>query len=167
MIVDNFLLEPGPVIPNNPLLPVIAYRQAIGESDDRASAFEAVFARHGWQGVWRNGIYDYHHYHSRAHEVLGIARGGGRVLLGGPGGLEFAVTAGDCLLLPAGTGHCRISATPDFLVIGAYPPGQRADIQTEPPTPSMLDAIRDCPLPTHDPVDDVDHALERLWRRTP
>lgn len=166
MIVESFLLEPGPVVPNNPDLPVIVYRQAIGATDDRAAAFEAAFARNGWQGTWRNGIYDYHHYHSRAHEVLGIACGSGRVMLGGPGGMEFTVTAGDCLLLPAGTGHCRLCASADFLVVGAYPPGQHADMQKQAPTEEILDAIRNCPLPARDPVNDPDAALARLWRKS-
>jgi uncharacterized protein YjlB len=165
MIVESHMLEAGPVIPNNPVLPVIVYRQAIRQEGDRAAAFEAAFARNGWQGTWRNGIYDYHHYHSGAHEVLGIARGTGRVLLGGPGGMEFAIAAGDCLVLPAGTGHCRLSASPDFLVIGAYPPGQHADMQVNAPTDAMLLAIRHCPLPERDPVDASEDTLTRLWQQ--
>lgn len=166
MIVEHFLLPAGPVIPNNPDLPVIVYRQAIIGDADRASGFETAFARNGWQGTWRNGIYDYHHYHSSAHEVLGIARGQGKVMLGGPGGMEFVVAVGDCLLLPAGTGHCRLSASADFLVIGAYPPGQHVDMQTEAPKSATFQAIRDCPLPARDPVDDADGALTKLWRKT-
>ena len=166
MIVESFLLGPGPAVPNNPELPVIVYRQALGAGIDRATAFEATFARNGWQGSWRNGIYDYHHYHSRAHEVLGIARGRGRVMLGGPGGMDLAVAAGDCLLLPAGTGHCRLFASADFLVVGAYPPGQHADMQSQPATAALLRAIGDCPLPDRDPVDDPDAPLTRLWRKS-
>jgi len=79
MIVEHFLLPPGAVIPNNPDLPVLTYRQAIVTEGDRAAEFEAAFKRNGWQGTWRNGIYDYHHYHSGAHEALGIARGHGEV----------------------------------------------------------------------------------------
>lgn len=165
MIVEHFLLPPGAVIPNNPDLPVLAYRQAIVTEGDRASEFEAAFKRNGWQGTWRNGIYDYHHYHSGAHEALGIARGHGEVVLGGPGGLEFAVTAGDCLLLPAGTGHCLLSASSDFLVIGAYPPHQHTDMQTTAPDADKLTAIRHCPLPDRDPVDDADDAVSKYWRK--
>ena len=69
MIVDSFLLDPGPEVPNNPELPVIVYRQAVDAGSDRATAFETTFAQNGWQGIWRNGIYDYHHYHSGAHEA--------------------------------------------------------------------------------------------------
>ena len=165
MIVEHFLLPPGPLIPNNPDLPVIIYRQSVAGESDRATAFEATFERNGWRGIWRNGIYDYHHYHSGAHELLGIAGGKGEVVLGGPGGMEFAVAAGDCLLLPAGTGHCLLSADSDFLVIGAYPAGQHADMQTTSPDEGKLKAIRDCPLPDRDPVDGAGSALAKLWRK--
>ena len=164
MIVEHFLLPAGPVVPNNPELPVIVYRQAVAEDGDRATAFEAAFKRNGWQGTWRNGIFSYHHYHSGAHEVLGIARGSGQVMLGGPGGMEFTVAAGDCMLLPAGTGHCRLSASTDFLVIGAYPPGQHADMQIDAPDEHKMQAIRDCPLPDRDPVDDAAGALAGFWK---
>lgn len=163
MIVESYHLESGAIIPNNPRLPVILYRQAFTDTGSLAQAFERAFSAHGWQSIWRNGIYDYHHYHSRAHEVLGIARGKGEVILGGPSGRKFTVHAGDCLLLPAGTGHCRLSASPDFLVIGAYPPGQHADMQMGAADASMLAAIRNCPLPEDDPVEGADGALSRLW----
>lgn len=164
MIVESFFLAPGATVPTNNDLPVIAYRRVFHGENDHARAFEAAFAGNGWQGLWRNGIYDYHHYHSGAHEVLGIARGHARIVLGGPEGREVAVTSGDCLLLPAGTGHCRISASPDLLVIGGYPPGQRADMQSGPVDATMLEAIRNCPLPEHDPVGNEEDGVAKLWR---
>ncbi|MBX9457312.1 MAG: cupin domain-containing protein [Rhizobium sp.] len=114
MIVEHFTLQPGVSTPNNATLPVMLYRRVLDGVDDMADAFETAFRRQGWAGIWHNGIFDYHHYHSRAHEALGIARGHGRVMLGGPGGGECRVGAGDCLLLPAGTGHCRIASSADF-----------------------------------------------------
>jgi uncharacterized protein YjlB len=86
---------------------------------DPAAVIEDLFEANGWGDTWRDGIYDYVHYHSRIHEVLGISRGTGRVRFGGRKGRIFTLKAGDVAILPAGTGHQRLSASDDFLVIGA------------------------------------------------
>jgi mannose-6-phosphate isomerase-like protein (cupin superfamily) len=52
---------------------------------------------------WRDGIYDWIHYHSRTHEVLGIARGSAKAQFGGPKGRTVTLKAGDAAILPAGT----------------------------------------------------------------
>ena len=117
MNVETIFLARHGWVPNNPRLPVLIYRDAIGSVADSATEFEGRFARHGWTGVWRNGIFDYHHYHTGAHEVLGIAAGSARVVIGGPGGAELDIQVGDCLLLPAGTGHCLLKGDDNFLVI--------------------------------------------------
>lgn len=110
------------------------------------------------------GIFDYHHYHTGAHEVLGIAAGSARVVIGGPGGAELDIQVGDCLLLPAGTGHCLLKGDENFLVIGAYPPGQDADIQTAAPSAQDLERISNLPLPETDPVEGQEGALMQHWR---
>jgi uncharacterized protein YjlB len=162
MRIEDFLLTPSEGIPNNPALPVIVYHRALAGETELAKAFEARFLENGWQGCWRNGVYSYQHYHTHAHEVLGIARGEACLLIGGPDGRKIEVSAGDCLLLPAGTGHCRISADPDFLVIGAYPPGQEADIRTEPAREEDFAAIRAVALPKADPIEGRGGAASRL-----
>ncbi len=53
------------------------------------------------QSSGRDGIYDYVHYHSRIHEVLGIAWGSGKVKFEGTKGRTFTLKAGDVAILPA------------------------------------------------------------------
>ena len=121
-----FRFKDDGIIPNHPTFPLILYRGAVRFPDefDRAAVFEDVFDKNGWGDSWRNGIYDYVHYHSKIHEVLGIARGNGSVQFGGKRGRILKLKAGDVAVLPAGTGHQCLSATKDFLVVGAYPRSQ-------------------------------------------
>src|SRR5579871_2365812 len=116
--------DDGVLIPNHPRWPLLLYRGAVmfPKNCDPAAVLEDLFAANGWGDSWRDGIYDYVHYHSRIHEVLGIARGKGRVRFGGPKGRTVTLKAGDVAILPAGTGHQCLAASRDFLVVGAYPP---------------------------------------------
>ncbi len=152
MEVERLQLERNAWVPNNDRLPVLAYRRAFTASGDVAGMMEAAFGRDGWPAQWRNGVYDFHHYHSTAHEVLGIAAGSAKVMLGGPGGHEVALEAGDVLVLPTGTGHCRVSASEDFLAIGAYPAGQHWDICRQAPGPEAIVRMKELSWPATDPV---------------
>ncbi|MFI5039096.1 MAG: cupin, partial [Solirubrobacterales bacterium] len=105
MKVETFTFDDDGAIPNSSL-PVLLYRRALGP-DAGAAAHEELFADNGWLGAWRNGIYPFHHFHSTSHEVLGIASGTANVVLGGPQGSPLELTAGDVVVLPAGTGHCN------------------------------------------------------------
>ncbi len=163
-----FSFKDDGLTPNNAKLPLVIYRGVVRlpESLDPAAVFEELFASNGWQDSWRNGIYDFSHYHSRIHEVLGIARGMARVQFGGSGGRKIHLKAGDVIIMPAGTGHRRLSAADDLLVVGAYPGSGKYDEcrARRRDHDRALVAIANVPLPRKDPVYGRDGPLVRLWR---
>lgn len=155
-------------VPNN-RLPFLVYRGAIDVArvKDAATAIEKTFEQNGWgHGMWRNGIYPFVHYHSQTHEVLGIAHGHARVRFGGDNGEVLDVTAGDVAVLPAGTGHQRLSLSPDLLVIGAYPPEGHYDLcrGTAAEHARAVATIPRVPVPATDPLYGATGPLTRLWR---
>jgi uncharacterized protein YjlB len=162
----TFVFKDDGLVPNNPM-PFLVYKQAIDVANDHPEkTIEDLFGANGWGDMWRNGIYDYLHYHATVHEALGIARGHARVQFGGERGKEIEVAAGDVAILPAGTGHRCLSASSDFSVVGAYPPGPKMQI-TRPTPENHRKALKTIPLvklPKTDPVCGEDGPLLRLWR---
>ena len=147
-------------------LPLILYRGAIAaEGKASAKTFEQLFARNGWPGAWRNGIYPYHHFHATAHEVLGIAAGRATVRIGGPEGSVVEVRAGDVVVIPAGVSHCNEGSSEDLLVVGSYPRGQHPDINKGTPgeDAKLRDKIGKVTLPAADPVHGAEGPLLRHW----
>lgn len=165
--VEALALGPLGWCPNNEKLPVLWYRGAmpVGGADP-AAAHEQRFQANAWPAQWRDGVFTYHHYHSTAHEVLGFAAGSARLVLGGPGGRELVFHAGDVLLLPTGTGHCELEASPDLLVVGAYPPGQTWDICRAAPDAAARARMAALPFPHTDPVHGSGGALAEHWLKT-
>ncbi|MCC8969513.1 cupin domain-containing protein [Bradyrhizobium brasilense] len=156
------------LIPNHPRWPLILYRNAVAfdEDLDAAAVIEDLFEANGWGDSWRDGIYDYVHYHSRIHEVLGIARGKCRVRFGGNKGKIFTLKAGDIAVLPAGTGHQCLSAGDEFLVIGAYPPtGTYDECTSVEDRQRALKAIPKVSVPRKDPVYGAGGPLSKLWKK--
>jgi uncharacterized protein YjlB len=163
--IETHLFADDGTVPNN-ALPLMLYRGALGAEGDLAARCEAMFEANGWPKPWRNGIYGHHHYHSTAHEVLGIARGTARVRLGGENGATVELRAGDVVVIPAGVAHKRESASGDLLVIGSYPKGQRPDIfQADAATHDKAAAnVGSVALPASDPVTGRADPLIDCWR---
>lgn len=162
MTPETLLLEANDWVPNNSRLPVLHYRQAMPESAG-ASDMEALFETNGWPPQWRYGIFDFHHYHTLGHEALGIVGGSAEVMLGGPGGHALTLALGDVVVLPAGIGHCCLQASHDFLVVGAYPPDQQADLCRQAPSSTMQEKIVTLPFPESDPVNGGQPSLTHHW----
>jgi uncharacterized protein YjlB len=165
---ESFMLDERGWVPNNSRLPVLIWHDVFDgarpERADHAERFEALFTKNGWPPQWRDSVFDYHHFHSTAHEALGVAHGSAQIILGGPGGRVISVHAGDALVLPAGTGHCLLASEHRCLVIGAYPPGQQWDIRRDAITPEERRAMEALPFPASDPVAGADGELVQLWR---
>lgn len=161
--VQTHLFRDDGIIPNHPIWPVLVYK---GVFADRLHQIEEVFNRNGWLNSWTNGVFDYHHYHSNAHEVLGVISGEVTLQLGGEQGQSFTLQAGDVVVLPAGTGHKRLRASSDFRIVGAYPHGASYNTRTGEPG-EHEQAIREIPhvsKPDQDPVYGTDGPLIAHWK---
>lgn len=145
-------------IPNTSLATLLFRSRGLDPALDQeaiAQRFERIFSANGWVPSWRGGVYSYHHYHSIAHEAFGALAGWGRLCLGGESGQVIEVRAGDALVLPAGTGHCHIESSDDFLLLAAYPQDQseldliRADAAEH---DAAVARIRQVSRPERDPL---------------
>jgi len=159
----TFTFADDGAIPNS-RLPLLVYRGAVPAD---AAAIERVFAANHWPPAWRDGVYSFHHFHTTAHEVLGIARGHVSVLFGGPSGQVLTVQAGDVVVIPAGVGHCNQGQSDDLLIVGAYPAnGPGPDTRRGKPAEHAM-AVRNIaavPLPSADPVGGT---LRQVWSMPP
>jgi uncharacterized protein YjlB len=154
--------------PNNEFLPVLIYHGAFDlVLDDPASQIEDTFSSNLWGGIWRNGIYPYHHYHSTSHEILACYSGDARVQLGGPSGMVTTLKVGDCVVIPAGVAHKNLGSSANFRILGAYPRGQHNyDLRRGLPgeRPRVDEHIARVALPDTDPIYGAAGPLVREWK---
>jgi uncharacterized protein YjlB len=167
MKVLAHLLSADGSIPNHPRWPLLVYPGAVGPSGEiTAEIFENLFARNRWPAAWRNGVFPFHHYHSNSHEALGVYEGEVTVRFGGDAGVTVTAGPGDVIVLPAGTGHKKLSSRGALGIVGAYPEGLHPDTCM----PALVDAAKSAaavtrvPLPACDPVYGPDGPLFTYWR---
>jgi uncharacterized protein YjlB len=166
---QTFQLHDDGETPNNERLPLVLFRSPVrlDRAFDPAAVFEDLFDANGWRGSWRDDMYEFNHWHTVTHEVLGIARGWLQAEFGGVRGHKIHVKASDVLILPAGTGHRRLRRSDDLLVVGAYPAG--SDYDEKRPRDHAHDEsvvhIARVPEPICDPVYGPRGPLVAAWRK--
>ena len=168
--MENLSLEDDGSIPNNSACPLLIYRRAISlPEQDSASVIESVFTANNWPAAWRYGIFPFHHYHSTAHEVLGVYNGTATVLFGGESGIAVQVSPGDVVIIPAGVGHKLLEASAGFSVVGAYPAGTTADLCRghRDERVAAIASIAGVVVPDQDPVYGTEGPLKEHWLRHP
>ncbi len=164
--IDSHLFIDDGIFPNNAVLKLVIYTQAFAANPNVSpELIEEIFSGNNWKNSWRNGLYTMHHYHSSAHEVLGIYSGWVEVQFGGPKGTIIRARAGDVIVIPAGVSHKNVEQSSDFQVIGAYPKGQMWDMNygKEGERPQTERTIQNVPLPEKDPVFGDLGLLFQIW----
>lgn len=161
-------MKKNKLFPNSEL-PLIIYKDAIILPDQKnksAEIVQSLFLRNNWGNTWRNGIYNFHHYHSNTHECLGISAGEARVIFGGPGRKSITVRKGDVIIIPAGVAHKCMECSTDFECVGGYPQGKNYDInrgESEEELKSAENRIEKVPVPASDPAFGKEGFLKSFW----
>ena len=169
MQCQPFQLQDDGRVPNSPL-PLLLYEEAFAPAARTDDAI-AHFAANGWYGAWVNGIFDFHHYHARSHEVLANLGGAVTVQFGGENGPVIDFEPGAAVVIPAGGGHCRLSANTGLAIVGAYPPGQEDwDLKRADNPADYRRAQAEIPklrLPESDPLMGAKGPLLTHWQTRP
>jgi uncharacterized protein YjlB len=157
------LLAADGAMPNHPRWPLLVFLQAI--ENPTPEGFEDLFEKNKWPPAWRNGVHPFHHYHSTAHEALGVYEGEVTVQFGGESGIAVTARAGDVIVLPAGTGHKKLSSRGSLGIVGAYPEGQDPDTCLAKVNYSKNEKrIAGVALPACDPVAGAGGPLFTYWK---
>jgi len=167
MEIETIPLKDDGAFPNNANLPLVFMKNAFEPgAGNLVERIEDAFHGNGWVHSWRNGLYPFHHYHSTAHEALGLYSGWVKAQLGGPDGSIVVAKAGDVIVVPAGVAHKNLDQSSDFRVVGAYPQRQFPDMQYGKPgeRPKADDNIKKVALPKTDPVSGRTGPLIELWK---
>src|SRR5690606_2123572 len=91
--LETRVLKPSGAIPNS-RLPLVIYRSVALPELRTAEGCARLFSGNGWGGNWIDGVFDYWHFHTTGHEVLGCVAGQAVIGFGGADGIATTVTAG-------------------------------------------------------------------------
>lgn len=163
---ETIFVQSSDISPNSKL-PLLIYRNVFPRDAD---GIEQRLRANGWEPQWRDekGFYPFDHFHSEGHELLAVVSGSVGARFGGPGGVSAKASAGDVIVLPAGTSHIAEFASDDLFIVGAYPPGQRPDIRRGKfeGDAEVLSNLAKLPLPATDPISgEKDGTLHALWSK--
>jgi uncharacterized protein YjlB len=161
-------LRPNKNFPNS-ALPVLIYKNACllpEQKNKAAEIIRGVFLKNSWSNSWKNGIYNFHHYHSTTHECMGVCAGKAKIILGGPNGRRVELVKGDIIIIPAGVAHKCSNCSKDFLCVGAYPQGKDYDINIGKPAEykKAVAHTSKLGLPRRDPLYGKQGFLASFWK---
>lgn len=165
--VISHILKGDLYFPNNEKFPLLVYKGALLlHPEDEPEAILHRFAINNWTKGWTDGIYDYHHYHSTTHEVIGVFCGTVDVQFGGDDGVCVELSRGDVVVIPAGVAHKNLQSSKDLLCAGAYPDGSSYDIKygRNGERPEADSNVAVVPLPPTDPVYGFEGPLIEYWK---
>ncbi|MGN6178081.1 MAG: cupin domain-containing protein [Mucilaginibacter sp.] len=165
--VQMINLKDDGTFPNSEL-PVLFYKGALDVPFlFPASYVRKLFEDNGWNNAWDDGVFEYHHYHSITHEVIGVYEGETILQLGGEKGKKLKVEKGDVLIIPAGVAHKNLKEEDDIQCIGAYPGGRDYDMNYGGvgERPRTDKNIRNVPIPESDPIFGTIGGLTEIWKK--
>lgn len=165
-VLELYNIKDNGIFPNSNL-PIIVYKRVLNlPSLFASSAIRKLFKNNDWKNSWRSGIFEYHHYHSITHEVLGVCKGKTFLLLGGDSGVKLEVEKGDVIIIPAGVAHKNLGKENQITCIGAYPDGKDYDMNygREGERPNADKRIANVPLPEKDPVFGTKGGIMLYWK---
>lgn len=165
-IIQHLLRADG-TFPNS-VLPVLVYKNMIDfGTGGHPTIAEHILESNNWKNSWRNGIYNYHHYHSITHEVLVVYSGKCHLQLGGDDGILLEINKGDVIVIPAGVAHKNAGSTEDFKCVGAYPNGLDFDINLGKAgeRPAADNNIANVQTPSADPILGKHGPLLQYWAK--
>lgn len=164
-ITSRIIAENGN-FPNNNTLPVLLYQGVLKLPLFFPSLFmERLFKSNNWSNVWHSGIYEYPHYHSITHEVMGVYKGETKLQLGGNNRIILELHKGDVLIIPAGVAHRNLQNEKDIKCVGAYPEGKDYDMKygKSAELEVAFRNIEKVPMPLKDPVFGLSGGLIKYW----